>query len=92
MGHTPADKLKDIKDVLSEIRKWPGIKEKGVGIFYFKSIPFLHFHDKDGARWADVKTKTGWGKPIDLPFDASSIQRRRFLKESGVRYQALVKK
>ena len=92
MGHTSADNLKDIAEVLREIRAWPGIKEKGIGIFYLKSIPFLHFHDKDGKRWADVKTKDGWGAPLNLPFDPGLSQKADFLKKAESRFKALSRK
>jgi hypothetical protein len=78
MGHTKAENLADISSELREIGNLESIKERSPGIFYLKSIPFLHFHDKDGKRWADLKTPAGW-KRLPLDFAASAASRRRFL-------------
>lgn len=86
MGHTKPSDLKDLQDLLDQIRKWQGIKEKSPNIFYFKAKPFLHFHDKDGKRWADVRDGASWGKPLDIPFDATEKQKALFLKETKRRF------
>lgn len=91
MGHTRPDNLKDLQITLDEIRKWEGIKEKVPNIFYFKTKPFLHFHDKDGRRWADVRDGETWGKELAIPFESSASQRNAFLKEVCKRYQNLMK-
>jgi hypothetical protein len=79
MGRCPTEKLKDIQGALEEIRRWPGIVEPSTGTFYIKRVPFLHFHEKDGRRWADLKRAGGF-VPIDLPFGLSAAQLRKFLK------------
>jgi len=79
MAHTKPADLKDLEQELSELRSLPGLKEKSPGIFYFKSVSFLHFHDKDGKRWADVKVDGCWNKlPVD--FRASTAAKAKFLK------------
>ena len=89
MGHTKPDQLKDVQDLLDQVRKWENIKEKSPNVFYYKSKPFLHFHDKDGKRWADVLDCVSWGKPLDLPFDAEEKLKSKFLKEVSRRYKIL---
>ncbi len=79
MGHTKFEDLRDIEAELKSIRQLPNLIEKKPGIFYYKATPFLHFHDKDGKRWADVKVASGW-KTLDLDFDASKTKRAAFLK------------
>ena len=79
MAHTQAADLKDIGQELAELRTLSGLKEKSPGIFYFKSTSYLHFHDKDGKRWADVKVDGSW-KNVDLDFKASAAQKTKFLK------------
>ncbi len=79
MAHTKASDLKDLASELSELRSLPGLKEKSAGIFYYKSISFLHFHDKDGKRWADVKAGGSW-QHVDIDFKASAAARAKFLK------------
>lgn len=89
MAHCPYEKLKDLESVLDKIRKWDGIREPKNGIFYFKSVPFLHFHIKDGKRWADAKLGKEWGPPMDIPFEATAKQKAAFLKEVEHRYQSM---
>lgn len=57
--------------VFDEIRTWPGIREPKPGIFYFKSKPFLHFHIKNGKRWADIRAAGDW-ENIDAPTPLSA--------------------
>lgn len=78
MGHTKPELLRDLSSELEIIRKLDGLKEKGNGIFYYKSIPFLHFHDKDGKRWAHIKSQKDWSE-LNIDFNASETQRRIFL-------------
>ena len=90
MAHCPADKLSDLEPVLALVRSWPGIREKGPGVFYFKSIPFMHFHEKDGERWADVKNGKTWGEPIKIALNASKTQCAQFQKGIQKRYKAIL--
>lgn len=89
MGHARAEDLLDIEDVLSELRRLPGVSERSGGIFYFKRIPFLHFHTKDGRRWADVRAGADWGPEIPIPFQCSPRKKQRFLKTVIRRYGLL---
>ena len=79
MGHTKPEMITDLARELSAIRDLDRITEKSPGTFYYKSTGFLHFHDKAGRRWADVKTPTGY-EQIDIGFSADAAARRRFLK------------
>ncbi len=89
MGHTSPEHLLDVQNELNEIRQWCGVREKVKNIFYYKSKPFLHFHDKQGKRWADVRDGVTWGQPIDLPFDANVRQKQLFMREVERRYKKL---
>lgn len=53
--HAGADALDAIEDVLSEIRKLPGLTEKSRGVFYLRSRAFLHFHEDPTGVYADVR-------------------------------------
>jgi hypothetical protein len=79
MGHTKPEMLADIAKELDVIRRLEGIKERSPGVFYYKSIAFLHFHDKDGERWADVKSLRGYRK-VDIEFRADRGARRKFVE------------
>lgn len=87
MGHTKPQDLTDLKDILDQIRSWENIRETSPNIFYIRSTPFLHFHDKDGKRWADVKDSKTWGKPIEIPFNPTKAQQKKFLTEVQKRFQ-----
>ena len=80
MAHCPPEQLEDIADVLQELRALPGLAEKKPGVFYIKSDSFLHFHVKDGQRYAHVKTgrRGGWAE-VPLDFDATAAARKTFL-------------
>lgn len=80
MGHTKREMLADLDEEFAAIRDLGGITEKKPGIFYLKTVPFLHFHDSDGRRWADVKKPGGGWIRIDAAFGASAAERREFTR------------
>jgi hypothetical protein len=88
MGHTKPEALTDLKDAFLEIRALQGVTEKKPGIFYLKAISFLHFHDKAGERWADVKTPDGWLR-LDINFDVSEKEKMKFIKAVNRAHTAL---
>jgi hypothetical protein len=91
MGHTKPESISDLKEELKVISAFEGIKEKTPGIFYLKAIPFLHFHEKDGKRWADVKTLNGW-LHVDIDFEAKPSARAKFLKAAKGAHLELTRK
>ncbi|MBT9547260.1 MAG: hypothetical protein IV090_17845 [Candidatus Sericytochromatia bacterium] len=86
MAHCPEDKLTDLTALFAELRSWPGLKEKKTGIFYFKGKGFLHFHIKDGKRWADIREGNYWGSPLDLPFEPTPQYLDAFVTEVKRRF------
>jgi hypothetical protein len=87
VGHASHQDLIDLEEVFVELRKLPGISERSHGVFYFKRIPFMHFHTKEGKRWADVKLGKTWGSEIAIPFECDARARRRFLTLVMDRYR-----
>lgn len=79
MAHCKPEQLGDIDDVLENIRCLNGITEKKKGVFYCKSRPFLHFHTKDGKRWADIRNGKNW-IPIKIPFTPKPQEKKYFLR------------
>lgn len=79
MAHTKFEDLRDLHNELEKIRVLPGLKEKVPGIFYDKSIPFLHFHDKDSVCSADIKIDGDWVR-LEIDFSASAKEKASFLK------------
>jgi hypothetical protein len=90
MGHANHQDLLDLEDVLRKLRQLPAMSERSPGIFYFKRIPFMHFHTKDGKRWADVKLGKSWGPEIPIPFKSGQRAKQRFLKLVSERHRAQV--
>ena len=88
MGHTKPENLADLAQELDAIRELEGIKQRSAGVFYYRSSAFLHFHDQDGRRWADVKTPRGY-QEVAIGFDADIASRRRFLKAAREAHAAL---
>ncbi|MGE3728500.1 MAG: hypothetical protein AB7I41_23320 [Candidatus Sericytochromatia bacterium] len=86
MAHCPAEELTDLAEILAELRNCPGLKEKQTGIFYYKGKGFLHFHLKDGRRWADIREGQDWGTPLVLPFNPDQASCDAFLAEAKRRY------
>ena len=78
MSRVDPARLEDLGDVLTEVRSWSGVEDRGGGTFYVHRKPFLHFHVGPDRRRADVKAAGGWIE-IDLPAPAPAVARRRFL-------------
>jgi hypothetical protein len=55
MRHAGAEALSTIEDVLASIRTFDVLTERKPGIFYRKSVAFLHFHEDPAGMFADVK-------------------------------------
>lgn len=90
MGHTRAEDLVDLKPEIEKIRELERVTETKPGIFYYKRIPFLHFHDKDGRRWADVKLDGKWIE-LDIPFKASATKKKELLRSVSNAHKAILK-
>ena len=88
MAHASSENLRGIADVLATIRGFAGVQETRPGIFYIRRRPFLHFHVRGDARWADAKIGTKWGLEIPLPFDAGARAKFAFVREVRARYEA----
>ena len=56
MKHASAETLQQLSDLLDQIRQRQGLKEKKLGIFYWKSKSFLHFHEDAAGIFADMSS------------------------------------
>ncbi len=59
MKHASEKTLATIATQLSQIRALK-LKERSPGVFYFKSKPFLHFHEDPSGIYADVRVELEW--------------------------------
>jgi hypothetical protein len=75
--HAGEAALNQLEEVLVELRRLPGLKEKKRGVFYRGAAAFLHFHEDPAGLFADVQTGPDW---IRLPVNTSA-QRRSLLSK-----------
>ncbi len=90
MGHASPEELTDLARELAAVRTWPDINEPTPNTFYIRRRPFLHFHTKDGRRWADVRCGADWGPSVEIPSPASAAARAKFLKTIERHYRETV--
>ncbi len=62
MKHATDYALDQLEDLLKEIRKFDGLKEKQRGIFYVKSMAFLHFHEDPAGLFGDIKIENEFAR------------------------------
>jgi hypothetical protein len=76
MRYARIDTLRQLSDLLGQIRLEPGIEEKRTGIFYRNSRSFLHFHEDPAAVFADIGR--GTGSDFDR-YPVNTIEQRKML-------------
>lgn len=80
MAHAKLSDLKDLKNLLDNLRTISALKEKSVGCFYLKSKGVLHFHIKDSRRYAHVFDGKNW-QELDIEPQPSESRQKRLFKE-----------
>ncbi len=70
MKHASPATLDAIEPLLAAIRKFPTLRERVRGIFYKKSIAYLHFHEDPAGLFVDVKLGGSW-KRLEVSSDRS---------------------
>ena len=88
MNRASPRELRDLADVLDEIRALPDIVERKSGVFYLRRLPFLHFHTTGPGRRAHAKIGATWGPEIPIPFGATARAKAAFLREVRKRHKA----
>ena len=88
MSHCSYENLSDLEPALSFIRSLEKIKERKPGIFYLKSRGFLHFHEKNGKRWADIRDGENWGSEVPISLNPDQEEIDAFIQEVRRRHQA----
>ena len=80
MKHARDAALDSIEPMLIELRQWDDLREKKRGVFYKKSIAFIHFHEDPAGIFADLRCGSGW---LRLPVNTAADRRRllRLAKE-----------
>ena len=63
MKHAGATALQVLQPLLCSVRSLPGVTERKPGIFYVKSMAYLHFHEDPAGLFADIKlTSSGFSR------------------------------
>jgi hypothetical protein len=57
MRHARAEALDQLEPLLAELRRIPGLRETGRGVFYRGGRAFLHFHEDPQGLFADLRAK-----------------------------------
>jgi hypothetical protein len=60
MKHASAQTLAQIEPLLAQIRGLPGLKEKSRGVFYRRSLAWVHFHEDPAGIFADLRASSDW--------------------------------
>ena len=76
MKHASAQTLAQIEPLLAQIRGLPGLKEKSRGVFYRRSVAWLHFHEDPAGIFADLRSGSDWER---LPA-TTLVQRNNLLR------------
>lgn len=74
MKHAGEAALNALEDLLVEIRRYDGLKERKRGAFYRKSSGFLHFHEDPAGFFADLKVDGDFQR-----FRVNTVAERRAL-------------
>src|SRR5437868_5693950 len=59
MKHAGEKALDELEDLICDIRKLGGLRERRRGAFYKKAIGFLHFHEDPAGLFTDARRPTG---------------------------------
>jgi hypothetical protein len=62
MKHASRLSLEGLEPLLAALRSRTGLREKNFGVFYWRSKPFLHFHEDPARLFADVMVEGVWGR------------------------------
>jgi len=81
MKHAGPVALQQLERLLADLRKRPVLNERSLGIFYWKSRAFLHFHEDPKGLFADLKVGEGF---VRFPVRERSDQERLIAEVDAV--------
>jgi hypothetical protein len=76
MKHAGEEALDRLEPFLNELRAVEGLVEKKRGVFYRKSVAFLHFHEDPAGLFVDVRL----GPDFERYRVETSSERSRLIK------------
>ncbi|MFP6562065.1 hypothetical protein WJ542_27755 [Paraburkholderia sp. B3] len=72
--HAGWDALGRLESLLGALRECSELKERSRGVFYWKSKPFLHFHEDVGGLYADVRTGPEFARfPVNSELEKGAL-------------------
>ena len=79
MKHATPPALAELKALIGDLRKLPGVTERRPAIFYAKGKALLHFHEDPDGLFADIKGNEDWER-----FAVNTVRERTaFLKRAS---------
>ncbi len=77
MKHAGPTALGALEPLLTEIRRFDGLREPKPGIFYRKASGFLHFHEDPAGLFADLKVGDDYERlPVNTARERRALLRR----------------
>ena len=87
MARAEADALQKLLPLLRQLREIKGVQEIRPGVFHARREAFIHFHDDNGALFADLKKAGGSG--FDRYPLETAPQQRKLVDEARLRAKRL---
>jgi len=76
MKHATKAALEPMAELLARLDALPNVKRKGIGTFYVKSKPLLHFHEDPAGIFADVAIGRDWQRlPVNTRREQEELYR-----------------
>ena len=77
MKHATSQALRQIEELLEQLRTIAGLTERKPGVFYRGASAFLHFHEDPAGLFADLKSGGSWLRvPVNTPHDKDELLAR----------------
>ncbi len=66
--------LEGLEPLLAALRTRAGLREKNFGVFYWRSKPYLHFHEDPAGLFADVMMEGAWVRfAVNTPAEREAL-------------------
>jgi hypothetical protein len=74
MKHAQSAALDIVEDLLVSLRQHQSLVERKRGVFYHKSVAFLHFHEDPAGLFADLRVGGDWQRfPVNYPAERQTL-------------------
>ena len=74
MKHATDSGLNQLEDLLVAVREHQELKERKRGVFYYKAVAFLHFHEDPAGLFADLRCGRDWDRfPVNTRSERAGL-------------------